>query len=133
MSIYLADKDHPAYGYVRAFVKDSNDVTSELSFLDSDGQVNSNEPRAGLPEHGGEHACAVPGARHARPGLSCAGRGARAAPLNPAAPAAKPLLCLAHADVNDGAWHMITLSTFANGTEGYRLYVDGRPVLQPRL
>lgn len=81
VSIYLADKDHPAYGYVRAFVKDSNDVTSELSFLDSDGQVNSNEPRAGLPEHG---------------------------------------------DVNDGAWHMITLSTFANGTEGYRLYVDGR-------
>ena len=73
VSIYLADKDHPAYGYVRAFVKDSNDVTSELSFLDSDGQVNSNEPRAGLPEHGGEHACAVPGARHARPGLSCAG------------------------------------------------------------
>lgn len=30
-----------------------------------------------------------------------------------------------HADVNDGAWHMITLSTLVNGTKGYALFVDG--------
>lgn len=30
-----------------------------------------------------------------------------------------------HADVNDGRWHMITLSTLPNGTKGYALYVDG--------
>eukprot|EP00887_Chlorella_sp_A99_P005410 scaffold1.g5410.t1 len=29
-------------------------------------------------------------------------------------------------DVNDGDWHMITLSTFPNNTAGYALYVDGR-------
>ncbi|KAL4426385.1 hypothetical protein ABPG77_004679 [Micractinium sp. CCAP 211/92] len=33
-----------------------------------------------------------------------------------------------HADVNDGGWHMITLSTLPNGTKGYALFVDGASV-----
>lgn len=38
--------------------------------------------------------------------------------------------CMVHArpaaDLNDGQWHMITLSTFGNGTRGYALFVDGQ-------
>ena len=37
-------------------------------------------------------------------------------------PAAQP------ADVNDGQWHMLTVSTFPNGTRGYALFVDGAQV-----
>jgi hypothetical protein len=31
----------------------------------------------------------------------------------------------AHADVNDGEWHMVTVTTFDNATRGYALYIDG--------
>ena len=36
--------------------------------------------------------------------------------------------CTCAADVNDGGWHMITVSTFPNGTKGYTLFVDGAQV-----
>lgn len=42
-----------------------------------------------------------------------------------------PCAARASADINDGGWHMITLSTFANGTKGYTLYIDGRWVGRP--
>lgn len=29
-------------------------------------------------------------------------------------------------DVNDGNWHMITVSTHPNNSLGYSLYLDGR-------
>lgn len=39
------------------------------------------------------------------------------------------------ADVNDGEWHMITVSTFPNNTEGIAMYLDGEEVgaLRPGL
>ncbi|GAB4817823.1 hypothetical protein N2152v2_004869 [Parachlorella kessleri] len=85
VQLYIADKDHPAYGLVRAIVKDESDTTNALVYLDSDGRVNDNSNRTG---------------REPRP----------------------------HADLNDGRWHMITLSTFPNDTKGYTLFVDGREV-----
>ena len=30
--------------------------------------------------------------------------------------------------MNNGEWHMLTLSTFPNDTHGYSLFVDGQPV-----
>lgn len=30
--------------------------------------------------------------------------------------------------MNNGEWHMLTLSTFPNDTLGYSLFVDGQPV-----
>lgn len=49
-----------------------------------------------------------------------------------AAPACCPRSLATHAplppDVNNGEWHMLTLSTFPNDTLGYSLYVDGQPV-----
>jgi len=39
VSIYVADSGHPAYGTVRAIVKDSNDVPNDLVYLDSDGRL----------------------------------------------------------------------------------------------
>ena len=83
ISIYLTSKDHPAYPAVRALVRDSNDVLSDLLWLDSDGYVanNSNRSTEELP-----------------PGM---------------------------VDVNDGQWHMITLSTLEDDSPGYALYVDG--------
>ncbi|KAI3433615.1 hypothetical protein D9Q98_003424 [Chlorella vulgaris] len=35
---------------------------------------------------------------------------------------------LEHSDVNDGGWHMVTVSTFPNGTRGYSVFVDGQQV-----
>jgi hypothetical protein len=32
--------------------------------------------------------------------------------------------------VNDGGWHMITLSTHPNGTRGFSIYIDGEEVRQ---
>lgn len=80
VGIYLPDAGHPAYGLVRAILKDSTDSSTYLVFLDSDGMVDSNANRS---------------------------------------TAARP-----H-DVNDGSWHMITLTTLADGQPGYALFVDG--------
>lgn len=88
--LYLPEQDHPAYGTVRAIVKDSNDDPWELGFLDSDGEIKSSAERAEGP---------------------------------------------AHDDINDGSWHMISLTTLPNneesgdggrGAEGYVLYVNGQ-------
>jgi hypothetical protein len=32
---------------------------------------------------------------------------------------------ITHGDINNGSWHMVTLSTLTNGTKGFDLYVDG--------
>ena len=32
---------------------------------------------------------------------------------------------ITHGDINNGSWHMITLSTLTNGTKGFNLYLDG--------
>ena len=52
VSIYLADRDHPAYGVVRVIVTDADDRDNSLTFLDSDGQVVSNTGRR-RPNHAG--------------------------------------------------------------------------------
>jgi hypothetical protein len=105
IAIYLADKQHPAFGTVRALVKDSNDDPWDLGYLDSDGQIESSAARTAAP---------------------------------------------AHEDINDGSWHMITLTTLptnatvptteeeqqqqqqgasgknsSSSASGYVLYVDG--------
>ncbi|PRW58639.1 hypothetical protein C2E21_2984 [Chlorella sorokiniana] len=81
VSIYLADRNNPAYGTVRVIVTDQNDRDSVLTYLDSDGQIES-----------------MTGQRRPK-----------------------------HADVNNGEWHMLTLSTYPNDTLGYTLFVDGQP------
>ena len=43
INIYLPEQEHPAFGVVRAIVKDETDPDTS-SFLDSDGLYNSNEP-----------------------------------------------------------------------------------------
>ena len=53
MDIYLADRDHPAYGVVRAIVRDDTDTANTLTFLDSDGAVNSNANRSSSGGIGG--------------------------------------------------------------------------------
>lgn len=80
IAIYLPDSGHPAYGRVRAIVKDSTDPSAILTYVDSDGEINSNMNRSGVA-------------------------------INP--------------DVNDGNWHMITLSTLVDGGKGFSLFVDG--------
>lgn len=80
IAIYLPDSGHPAYGRVRAIVKDSTDPSAVLTYVDSDGEINSNLNRSGVA-------------------------------MNP--------------DVNDGNWHMITLTTLIGGGKGFSLFVDG--------
>ena len=72
--------DTPAFGTVRAIVKDSNDNAWDMTYLDSDGEIESNANRS---ERSGSM------------------------------------------DINNGAWHMITLSTLPEGGDGYVLYIDG--------
>ena len=50
VAVYVPESGHPAYGAVRAYVKDANDQ-GNLAFLDSDGQLNNNANRtkAGAP------------------------------------------------------------------------------------
>lgn len=81
VAIYVPDAGHPAYGTLRAMVKDSNDNSWDMTYLDSDGSIESNAERA----------------------AGAAG----------------------HDDVNNGAWHMITLGTLPEGGDGYVLYIDG--------
>jgi hypothetical protein len=50
VAVYVPESGHPAYGGVRAYVKDANDQ-GDLAYLDSDGQLNNNANRtkAGAP------------------------------------------------------------------------------------
>jgi hypothetical protein len=84
-------RDHPAYPAVRAMVKDSDDHFAEITWLDSDGRINSNANRSADITIGDTED-------------------------NPVA---------SMINVNDGAWHMITLSTLVNDSPGFALYVDG--------
>ena len=46
VNVYLPEADHPAYGLVRAVVKDENDNdNATTSYLDSDGTYNNNQTR----------------------------------------------------------------------------------------
>ena len=47
----MPSQGHPAYGSVRAIVKDSTDSAFELTYLDSDGRVDSNETRTAGAAH----------------------------------------------------------------------------------
>ena len=62
VSIYLADRAHPAYGVVRVIVTDADDRDNSLTFLDSDGQVASNTGRR-RPNHAGGWAGGQAGGR----------------------------------------------------------------------
>ena len=46
VAIYVPDAGHPAFGTVRAIVKDSNDNAWDMTYLDSDGQIESNANRS---------------------------------------------------------------------------------------
>ena len=76
VAIYLPDRGHPAYGTVRVIVTDESDEAYELTYLDSDGSVDSAEPGR-APRHAGAPARAR-AAPH-RDGLGWSGAGRRLA------------------------------------------------------
>ncbi|XRB11235.1 hypothetical protein RI054_02g10500 [Pseudoscourfieldia marina] len=43
--IYIPEAAHPAHGVVRAIVKDDDDDSGRVTYLDSDGKFTSNQPR----------------------------------------------------------------------------------------
>ena len=53
MALFLANREHPSYGVLRAIVTDANDTSEVLTYLDSDGRLNSNmgsrKPKQGAP------------------------------------------------------------------------------------
>lgn len=83
VSIYVPEKMHPAWGTIRAFVKDSTDE-GDLVYVDSDNLIQSELNRTEVGT-------------------------------------------LPSIDVNDGRWHMITVSTFKEGG-GFAVYIDGQNV-----
>ena len=46
VQVYFPQNEHPAFGIVRTYVTDASDNTTTMVYLDSDGRVNDNMPRA---------------------------------------------------------------------------------------
>ncbi|KAL3149191.1 hypothetical protein ABBQ32_002019 [Trebouxia sp. C0010 RCD-2024] len=82
--LYFPETGHPAYGILRALVKDSSDTANVTSHTDSDGRV-------GFDYNAG---------------------------YGDSRPSSRQFLA-------DGLWHMATLTTLRNSTQGYALLLDG--------
>lgn len=60
--LYFPEVGHPAFGVIRAIVKDSTDVdrgTPSIVFVDSDGQVASTSRNASSPGGNGTQVCVI--------------------------------------------------------------------------